>query len=58
VSATNLQGVYLESSQDRALMARLRALEPIGRAGWSIRIYRADFVWPEAASDARAAVVP
>jgi len=58
VSATNLQGVYLESPQDRALMARLRALEPIGRAGWSIRIYRADFVWPEAASDARAAVVP
>jgi hypothetical protein len=58
VSATNLQGVYLESPQDRALMARLRALEPIGRAGWSIRIYRADFVWPEAANDARAAVVP
>jgi len=58
VSATNLQGVYLENPQDRALMARLRALEPIGRAGWSIRIYRADFVWPEAANDARAAVVP
>ena len=28
-------------------MARLRALEPIGRAGWSIRVYRADFTWPE-----------
>jgi hypothetical protein len=28
-------------------MARFRALEPIGRAGWSIRIYRADFSWPE-----------
>ena len=27
-------------------MARLRALAPIGRAGWSIRIYRADFAWP------------
>jgi len=27
-------------------MARLRALAPIGRAGWSIRIYRADFTWP------------
>jgi hypothetical protein len=48
VSATNLQGVYLEP-EDRALMARLRALEPIGRAGWSIRVYRADFAWPETA---------
>jgi hypothetical protein len=47
VSATNLQGVYLDD-EDRALMARFRALEPIGRAGWSIRIYRADFSWPEA----------
>ena len=46
MSATNLQGVYLEP-EDRALMARLRALEPIGRAGWSIRVYRADFTWPE-----------
>jgi hypothetical protein len=45
VSATNLQGVYLEPG-DRPLMERLRALEPIGRAGWSIRIYRADFCWP------------
>ena len=45
VSVTNLQGVYLEP-EDRALMARLRALAPIGRAGWSIRIYRADFAWP------------
>ena len=51
VSVTNLQGVYLESPEDRALMARLRALEPIGRAGWSIRIYRADFVWPEPAAE-------
>jgi Dolichyl-phosphate-mannose-protein mannosyltransferase len=48
VSATNLQGVYLEP-EDRALMTRLRALEPIGRAGWSIRVYRADFAWPETA---------
>jgi hypothetical protein len=46
VSATNLQGVYLEP-RDRALMARLRALEPIGRVGWSIRVYRADFKWPD-----------
>lgn len=51
VSATNLQGVYLDQPGDRALMARLRALEPIGLAGWSIRIYRADFAWPEAGSD-------
>ena len=47
VSATNLQGVYLEP-EDRPLMERLRALQPIGRAGWSIRIYRADFSWPPA----------
>jgi hypothetical protein len=46
VSATNLQGVYLEP-EDRALMTRLRALEPIGRVGWSILVYRADFAWPE-----------
>jgi hypothetical protein len=46
VSATNLQGVYLEP-EDRALLARFRPKEPIGRAGWSIRIYRADSSWPE-----------
>jgi hypothetical protein len=46
VSATNLQGVYLEP-EDRALMARLRALEPIARVGWSIRVYRPDFTWPD-----------
>jgi hypothetical protein len=46
VSVTNLQGVYLDP-EDRPLMARLRELEPIGRAGWSILIYRADFAWPE-----------
>ena len=49
VSATNLQGVYLEPG-DRALLARFRPLEPIGRAGWSILLYRADFAWPETAS--------
>lgn len=47
VSATNLQGVYLEP-EDRALMARFRALEPIARVGFSIFVYRADFTWPEA----------
>ncbi len=47
VSATNLQGVYVDP-EDRPLLARFRALEPIGRAGWSILVYRADFAWPEA----------
>ena len=46
VSATNLQGVYLDEEQDRELMARLRNLAPVGRAGWSILVYRPDFVWP------------
>ena len=46
VSVTNLQGVYLDA-EDRRLMEKIRALPPIGRAGWSIRIYRADFRWPE-----------
>ncbi len=56
VSVTNLQGVYLDA-EDRRLMERIRRLAPIGRAGWSIRIYRADFSWPEgpeAAADAAA----
>jgi hypothetical protein len=48
VSATNLQGVYLEP-EDRALLARFREKTPIGRAGWSILVYRADFAWPEPA---------
>jgi hypothetical protein len=46
ISATNLQGVYLEPD-DRPLMERFRRLAPIGRAGFSILIYRADFAWPE-----------
>ena len=45
VSATNLQGVYLDP-EDRPLMERLRASKPVGRAGQSILIYRADFTWP------------
>ena len=49
VSVTNLQGVYVDPV-DRPLMAKLRALEPIGRVGWSIRVYRADFSWPEPSS--------
>jgi Dolichyl-phosphate-mannose-protein mannosyltransferase len=46
VSATNLQGVYLDEA-DRRLMERFRSQRPIGRAGYSIFIYRADFSWPE-----------
>lgn len=45
ISATNLQGVYL-APEDRALMERFRRLAPIGRAGFSMLIYRADFSWP------------
>ena len=45
VSATNLQGVYLEP-EDRPMMERLRGEAPIGRAGWSILIFRPDFEWP------------
>ncbi len=47
VSATNLQGVYLEA-EDRALMARVRALQPIARVGYSIFVFRSDFAWPPA----------
>jgi hypothetical protein len=46
VSATHLQGVYVDP-EDRALLARFRGLPPIGRVGWSILVYRADFAWPE-----------
>ena len=45
VSATNLQGVYLQP-EDRPLMERLRSLKPVATIGHSIRIYRADFAWP------------
>jgi 4-amino-4-deoxy-L-arabinose transferase-like glycosyltransferase len=46
VSATNLQGVYLDEA-DRPLMARFRAEKPLARIGYSIFIYRADFSWSE-----------
>jgi len=45
VSATNLQGVYLDA-EDRPLMERLRALRPVARIGYSIFVYRPDFTWP------------
>jgi len=51
VSATNLQGVYLEPD-DRALMERVRALRPLARVGFSIFVYRSDFAWPPAAPEA------
>jgi hypothetical protein len=50
VSATNLQGVYLDA-EDRALMARFRREAPVGRAGYSILIFRADFSWPPPGKD-------
>jgi hypothetical protein len=42
VSATNLQGVFL-GAEAKPLMARLRALPPVDRVGYSIFIYRPDF---------------
>ena len=45
VSATNLQGVYLQPG-DRPLMERLKAQAPVATIGHSIRIYRAEFAWP------------
>jgi 4-amino-4-deoxy-L-arabinose transferase-like glycosyltransferase len=44
VSATNLQGVYIEK-EALPLMERLRTLTPIASIGWSILVYRADFAW-------------
>jgi len=45
VSATNLQGVYLDP-EDRPLMERIRRMAPVARVGFSILVYRADFDWP------------
>jgi hypothetical protein len=45
VSATNLQGVYIED-EDQPLMARIRQIRPFGRIGYSILVFRADFRWP------------
>jgi hypothetical protein len=45
VSATNLQGVYLDP-EDRPLMEHFRAQRPLDEVGYSILIYRADFAWP------------
>jgi hypothetical protein len=56
VSATNLQGVYLDPS-DRPLMERLRALEPVARIGRSIFVFRADFTWPPVDGEPGAQVI-
>lgn len=45
ISATNLQGVYLEP-EDRRLMERVRRLQPLGQVGYSIFLFRSDFAWP------------
>jgi hypothetical protein len=42
VSATNLQGVYM-NEEWRPLMARLRALPPVDRVGYSIFVFKPDF---------------
>ena len=47
ISATNLQGVYLEAA-DRPMMERLRREEPVGSVGYSILIFRPAFAWPSA----------
>jgi hypothetical protein len=52
ISATNLQGVYLEA-EDRPMMERLRREEPVGSVGYSILIFRPAFSWPETAVSAR-----
>ena len=46
VSATNLQGVYLDPA-DRPMMERLRREDPVGSVGYSILIFRPSFPWPE-----------
>jgi hypothetical protein len=43
VSATNLQGVYLD--EGRRLMSRLREREPVANIGYSILVFRSDFHW-------------
>ena len=52
VSATNLQGVYLDPA-DRPMMERLRREPPVGHVGYSILIFRPSFAWPESAASAR-----
>jgi hypothetical protein len=52
VSATNLQGVYLDPAE-RPMMERLRREEPVGNVGYSILIFHPAFAWPETEVGAR-----
>ena len=45
ISATNLQGLYLDDPRMLPLMAELRRREPFAQVGYSILLYRADFAW-------------
>ena len=47
VSATHLQGVYLDHS-GRKLMRELKRRPPIGRVGYSLFVFQADFSWRSA----------
>jgi hypothetical protein len=44
VSATNLQGVYLDP-EVLPLMELLRARRPVAMIGYAILVYRSDFAW-------------
>jgi hypothetical protein len=44
VSATNLQGVYLDP-EVRPLMEKLRSLRPLAVVGHTIFVYRVNFTW-------------
>jgi hypothetical protein len=54
VSATLLQGLYLDDASARALMDRLRPLRPVAVLGHSLFVFRPDFafVLPEPATPA------
>lgn len=54
VSATHLQGVYLDDALD-PLLARLREREPLAVVGGSIFVYRVDFDWAAAPGERRRA---
>jgi len=52
VSATNLQGVYLRPAL-WPLMEKFRGMRPIAVIGYSIFVYRSDFLWMLPAETAR-----
>jgi 4-amino-4-deoxy-L-arabinose transferase-like glycosyltransferase len=57
VSATNLQGVYIEK-EALPLMERLRAMRPLHNVGGSILVYRSDFAWTIPAAGTASAEIP